>query len=179
MSARPRRFWLILGTALVVTAFLASAAVAALLRERLDFRPDLACCWTPEGGAAGTERPTIAGPLWNEGRVGVRITAIEGPPDTEVRMVGRNGWSDIADARPFAPFDLPPGDYRVIVVRATVPACRVGTRPAGGWRSSSAVRVRYTLLGVERATVLIGDEAGRIAFAEAADGRCDRLVRRP
>ena len=168
---RPRRLWVALSVLVVLAGVLVAAAFAVLRGQPPDFAPNGACCTPPDG-----EPPHIGGPVTNDGRFTVRIAAVEGPPGTETLVVPAGVPGTIEAAEPFAPFDLEPGTFRDVFLRAETPGCTAAAVEEAGSRSgSSAVRIAYRQFGIDRSTVVDADEMGTLFVAETPDGSCAYL----
>jgi hypothetical protein len=157
---------------LVVSAGVLVAAGFAILRgQPPDFAPTGACCTPPNG-----ERPHIGGPLANDGRFTVRITAVEGPPGTETLVLPAGVAGTVEAAEPFAPFDLEPGTFREVFLRARDRGCAADAVEAAGSRAgTSTVRISYRRFGIDRSTVVDADAMGTLYVAETPDGPCAYL----
>ena len=168
---RSRRLWVVLSVLVVLAGVLVAAAFAVLRGQPPDFAPTGACC-TPANG----ERPHIGGAVTNDGRFTVRISALEGPPATETLVVPAGVPGTIEAAEPFAPFDLEPGTFRDVFLRAEAPGCTAAAvEEAGSRLGSSTVRIEYRQLGIDRSTVVDADEMGTLYVAETPDGSCAYL----
>ncbi len=114
--------------------------------------------------------------MTNDGRFTVRISALEGPPATETLVVPAGVPGTIEAAEPFAPFDLEPGTFRDVFLRAEAPGCTAAAvEEAGSRLGSSTVRIEYRQLGIDRSTVVDADEMGTLYVAETPDGSCAYL----
>lgn len=168
---RPRRLWVVLSVLVVLAGVLVAAGFAVFRGQPPDFAPTGACCTPPNG-----ERPHIGGPLANDGRFTVRITAVEGPPGTETLLVPGGVPGTIEAAEPFASFDLEPGALRNIFLRAEAPGCTAAAVEEAGSRSgSSTLRIAYRQFGIDRSTVVDADAMGTLYAAETPDGPCAYL----
>jgi len=155
----------------VLVGVLVAAGFALLRGQPPDFAPVGACCTPPNG-----ERPHIGGPLANDGRFTVRITAVEGPPGTETLLVPGGVPGTIEAAEPFAPFDLEPGTFRDVFLRAEAPGCAAPAVETAARRiGSSTVRIAYRQFGIDRSTVVDADAMGTLYVAETPDGACAYL----
>ena len=145
---RPRARWFVLAGLLAVTV---GAVIWALLWWT-HYQPLASGCCSVKGQLNG--KVEYGWTVANRGSRTVRITSIDNPSVpgmfVDVRMfLGKKGVPGTFDFNdPLHPFDLAPGEERMIIVTGRVPC----PSPGEGFASMEQQRVHFRALGLSRST---------------------------